>query len=603
MGQSRPTGSGYAATVAAPPESAQTPGGSPSLRLALCQLDIRVGAIDHNVDLVLAALAEAQAADCDLAVFPELALVGYPPEDLVYKWRFIEDNKAALARVAAATTTCAAIVGYVEGDQNQHQESGQPYLWNAAAICAEGQVQATYFKQELPNYAVFDEDRYFIPGEDLALWSVNGVNIGCTICEDMWVDGGPCDSLAQGGAQVMININASPYRQGKLAARDAVLQDRIAAGGVPFVYLNIVGAQDELVFDGASVVVDATGELIARSKQFEEEVMIADFAVSPPVPATLPVVTVTAGQSVSQTGLPPKIQPLLDPMEELWQALVLGTRDYVHNNGFTDICFGLSGGIDSAMVACIAADALGPEHVHAVLMPSRFSSDHSVNDSVRLSENLGINHRTIAIEPAHHAFLDMLAPSFEGREPDVTEENLQSRIRGVLLMALSNKNRWLVLTTGNKSELAVGYSTLYGDTAGAYGVIKDVWKLTVYELARHFNRRRGAEVIPEHIITKPPSAELRPDQRDDQSLPPYEVLDPILIELVEKNRTAAELIEEGFGDPAVDPAVIMRLARLVDIAEFKRRQNPLGTRVSSKAFGRDRRMPITHSFRGAPANG
>ncbi|MEL6985960.1 MAG: NAD(+) synthase, partial [Actinomycetota bacterium] len=334
---------------------------------------------------------------------------------------------------------------------------------------------------------------------------------------------------------------------------------------------------------------------VARAGQFVEQVHVADFAVTAPKPVTLPVTEVTTRPSVSQEGLPPVLEPLLDPLEELWQALVLGARDYVHNNGFTDICFGLSGGIDSALTAAIAAEALGPEHVHAVMMPSRYSSDHSLTDSEKLCQNLGINSRVVPIEPAHSSFLEMLAPSFGDDPPGLTEENLQSRIRGVTLMALSNKFGWLVLTTGNKSELAVGYSTLYGDTAGAYAVIKDLWKLQVYELSEHVNRRAGQEIIPASTITKPPSAELRPDQRDDQSLPPYEILDPMLIELVERNRTAADLVADGH-----DPAVVTRIARLVDIAEFKRRQTPLGTRATGRAFGRDRRMPVTNQYRGNP---
>jgi len=566
------------------------------MRIALCQVDILVGALDHNVDLILAALAEAEAADCDLAVFPELTIPGYPPEDLVHKPRFVAENKEALARIAIATGNCAAIIGFVDDSPAGTQDSGYPIIYNAAAICANGEHIGTYHKHELPNYAVFDEKRYFAPGSEFPLWSIAGVNVGVSICEDLWIDGGPCNVMADGGAQMIVNINASPYHQHKLDIRNELIHKRVDETGVPLVYVNLIGAQDELVFDGASVVVSADHELVARASQFVEQTQIADFAVAEPRPVTLAVTTVTERPSASQLNLPPKVEERLEPLEEIWQALVLGTRDYVHNNGFTDICFGLSGGIDSTLVAAIAAEALGPEHVHAVLMPSRFSSDHSVSDSEQLSINLGIDYRTIAIEPGYQAFLDMLAPSFEGENPGLTEENLQSRIRGVTLMALANKFGWLVLTTGNKSEMAVGYSTLYGDTAGAFACIKDVWKLKVYELARNFNTREGRQVIPENILVKPPSAELRPDQRDDQSLPPYEILDPILIEIVENNRTASDLIEAGFGDPDV----IRRLARLVDIAEFKRRQTPLGTRVSTKSFGRDRRMPITNLYRGNP---
>ena len=368
---------------------------------------------------------------------------------------------------------------------------------------------------------------------------------------------------------------------------------RTAEENVPIAYVNLIGGQDELVFDGASVVMAADGSLVAQAKMFDEQVLVADFVVAEARPTASEPIMVTTDSSSSIAGLPPVIETAPDPLAELWSALVLGTRDYVHNNGFTDICFGLSGGIDSTLVAAIAAEALGPEHVHALLLPSRYSSDHSVSDAEKLSINLGIDYRTIAIEPAHAGMIDMLAPSFAGLDENVTEENIQSRVRGVTWMAMSNKFGWLVLTGGNKSEMAVGYATLYGDTAGAYSPIKDVWKLQVYELCRWYNERAGTEVIPSHVLTKAPSAELRPDQRDDQSLPPYEVLDPLLIELVENDQTAADLIEAGH-----DEAIVTRIARLVDIAEFKRRQTPPGPRVTRKGFGRDRRMPITNRYRG-----
>ena len=562
-------------------------------------MDIIVGALDTNVDLVLDALRQAEAADCDVAAFAELTIPGYPPEDLVYKPRFVEENLAALDRIAAATGDCAVVIGYVDvgrGDDGRPLlVDNRPVLYNAAAICAGGRVVGRYLKQELPNYDVFDEIRYFTPGTDFPLWSIAGVTVGVSICEDLWIDGGPVNVLADGGAQMVININASPWRQGKVAAREEVMTRRIGETATPIAYLNLVGGQDELVFDGTSEVRDANGGLVARAGQFVEQVHVADFEVTDPKPTTLPVTTVTTRPSPSQQGLPPVLEPLLDPHEELWQALVLGARDYVHNNGFTEVCFGLSGGIDSALTAAIAADALGPDNVHAVMMPSRYSSDHSLTDSEKLCQNLGIHSRVVAIEPAHRAFVEMLTPSLGDGPLGLTEENLQSRIRGVTLMALANDFGWLVLTTGNKSELAVGYSTLYGDTAGAYAVIKDLWKLQVYEQAEQYNRRAGREVIPQSILTKAPSAELRPDQRDDQSLPPYEVLDPMLVELVERNRTAAELIEEGH-----DPETVTRIARLVDIAEFKRRQSPVGTRATRRAFGRDRRMPITNQYRGLP---
>ncbi len=559
----------------------------------MCQIDSLVGALDHNVDLAIAALTTATAAGCDVAIFPELAICGYPPEDLVYKPSFVRDNEFALDRFAAATTSTAAVIGYVERGQGTTIGSGFPTLHNSAALCADGEVRGSYRKHQLPNYLVFDEMRYFTPGDELPLWNIAGATVGVSICEDLWIDGGPVNQMAAAGAQFILNINASPYYRGKPQRREEIVRQRAVESGVPIAYVNLVGAQDELVFDGGSIVIGSSGDLIARSLLLDEQVTIADFALAPARPTDRPPTVVSSHPTKSQVGLPPVVEPMLDPLEELFQVLVTATRDYVRNNGFSEICFGLSGGIDSTLVACIAAEALGPDNVHAVLMPSRFSSDHSVSDSEQLAINLGIDYRTIAIEPAHASLLDMLAPSFGDLEPNVTEENLQSRIRGVLLMALANKFGWLVLTTGNKSETSVGYSTLYGDTAGAFACIKDVWKLTVYELCRWYNDRAGREMIPIHIITKPPSAELRPDQRDDQSLPPYDILDPILIELVENDRTAGDLIAGG-----ADADVVARLARLVDIAEFKRRQSPLGPRVSNRAFGRDRRMPITQAYRG-----
>ena len=566
-----------------------------TLRVALCQIDTIVGALEYNTTLVLDALQVAEQAGCDVAIFPELTIPGYPPEDLVYKDRFVADNVAALDRIAAATSTTAAVIGYVEPGDGATVGSGFPTIYNSAAVCAGGRVIGSYRKRELPNYQVFDEKRYFTAGDDVPLWSINGVTVGVTICEDLWIDGGPVNQAGDAGAQFILNINASPYYQGKPKVREALVRRRVEETGVPIAYVNLIGGQDELVFSGGSLVMDTDGSLIAQARLFDEQILIADFAVAPERPTTVEPTVVLANDSLSLAGLPPVLEPTPDPLDELWGALVLATRDYVHNNGFTDICFGLSGGIDSTLVACIAAEALGPEHVHALLLPSRYSSDHSVSDAEKLAINLGIDYRTIAIEPAYSALLEMLEPSFAGLQPDVTEENLQARIRGVVWMALANKFGWLVLTTGNKSETAVGYSTLYGDTAGAYAVIKDVWKLQVYELCRWYNERAGAELIPSNVITKPPSAELRPDQRDDQSLPPYEVLDPLLMALVEDDKTAAELIEAGH-----DEAIVTRIARLLDIAEFKRRQNPIGARVSRKAFGRDRRMPITNRYRGLP---
>lgn len=553
-------------------------------------MNTKVGDLAGNADLIRKWMRDAEREGADLALFPELTLTGYPPEDLLLKPNFIAENMRVLHEVAADITGhCAAVIGFADGEGH-----GQSY--NALAVVSAGEVKATYHKRALPNYGVFDEERVFLSGtEPMQLHEIAGINVGLSICEDGWIAGGPIPQLAAGGAQIIVNMNASPYYRRKTERRQEVMAERVAeCGGVPFVYGNQVGGQDELVFDGSSFVLDAKGELIARAGHCVEELLVVDVEAadnSVPAQASFPVVHISDSTGREAEGSSPRIAPLLNELDELHEALVLATRDYVRKNGFQDICLGLSGGIDSTLTAAIAADALGPENVHCVLMPSRYSSDHSVTDAEEFAERLGVSHRTIAIEPGHAAFLDMFADSFAGREEGLTEENLQSRIRGVILMGLTNKFGWLVLTTGNKSEAAVGYSTLYGDTAGAYAVIKDVYKLDVYALSRRFNERAGREIIPESVITKPPSAELRPDQRDDQSLPPYEELDPLLEAYIEGDRTQSELIEMGF-----DEETVKRICRLVDISEFKRRQTPLGARVTKKGFGRDRRLPITNGF-------
>jgi NAD+ synthase (glutamine-hydrolysing) len=570
------------------------------LRLALCQINTTVGDLEGNVERVVAALADAEAQGCDLAVFPELALTGYPPEDLLLKPGFITDNRAALDRVAAVSGSCAAVLGFVDADRD---------LYNAAAVCAYGEVRGVYHKRLLPNYAVFDEQRYFAPGTGSAsLVAVGGVRVGVSICEDAFSPTGPIAAQAAGGAELVVNINASPYYANRLAERERMLATRASDASCALVYVNQVGGQDELIFDGASMVFDAQGELLVRAAQFEEQTVVCDVEVMPvfrkrlldprgrATEDPLPVVEISSSPRVTDPAdkRHPPVVEVMAPVREVYEALVLGTRDYVRKNGFTDVAIGLSGGIDSSLVALIATDALGPEHVHGVLMPSRYSSDHSITDAEKLCADLGIESRVIAIEPAHAALLKMLAPSFAGLEPGLAEENIQPRIRGVLLMALSNKfPGWLVLTTGNKSEMAVGYSTLYGDTAGGFAVIKDVPKTLAYELARDRNARAGRPLIPEDVLAKPPSAELRPDQRDDQSIPPYDVLDPILEAYVEHDRTRADLVAMGF-----DRDLVERVTRLVDVSEYKRRQTPPGVRITTKAFGKDRRLPITSRYRG-----
>ena len=563
------------------------------LRVGICQLNLTVGDLDGNVERMLAALAEVTERGGDVAVFPELAVSGYPPEDLLAKPRFALDCQAALEKIAAATGRCAAVVGLpVAG------EGGE--LFNAAAVCANGAVAGVERKAHLPNYGVFDEQRHFSAGTPEALFDIAGAAVGISICEDIWIDGGAVEQLVAGGAELIVNLNASPYNIGKLDERLGVLRRRIERTGCPVVYVNLVGGQDELLFDGRSLVLDAGGSVTARAQAFAEEVLVVDVEVGRRGGSAtldggaLPRIPVSDRPAVTPAPLPvtPPAAPL-EPSDEIYAALVLATRDYVTKNGFTDVCVGLSGGVDSSLVATIARDALGPERVHGVLMPSRFSSDHSVSDAELLCDNLGIEGRLIGIEPAHDAFEQMLAPAFTGLAPDLAEENVQSRIRAVVLMALANKFGWLVLTTGNKSEAAVGYSTLYGDSAGAFAPISDIWKLQVYELARRRNAVAGAALIPERVLAKAPSAELRPDQRDSDSLPPYESLDPVARAFVEGDKTVGELIAAG-----ADPELVRRVGRLVDVAEYKRRQGPPGVRVTHKAFGKDRRMPITNRYRG-----
>jgi NAD+ synthase (glutamine-hydrolysing) len=579
-----------------------------TLRIALCQLDVTVGDLEGNAEKVIAQLGQAEAVGADLAVFPELVLTGYPPEDLLIEPGFVAGNLLALEKVAAATQRCAAVVGFVEEDGD---------LYNAAAVCAGGRVHGIVRKQLLPNYGVFDERRYFAPGtRQDHLFLVAGVRVGVTVCEDAWSPAGPIGRLGEGGAELVVTVNASPYRAGVLAQRERMLATRAADASCALAYVNLVGGQDELVFDGASMVFDHDGNLVASAPQFDEAFAVCDVVIRPTFRkrlldprghegvASLPLTTVSealpAGAMPSRTQRSAPLAPRLGPVAEVYQALVLGTSDYVRKNGFTDVLVALSGGVDSSLVATIAADAVGGARVHGVLMPSRFSSTGSVDDATALGENLGIDTTTVGIEPAHHVLLEMLVPVFDTGDPaaGLAGENLQARIRGVILMAISNERGWLVLTTGNKSEMAVGYATLYGDMAGGYGVLKDVPKTLVYELCEYRNSLAGHDLIPQAVIDKPPSAELRPDQRDDESLPPYAVLDPILEGYVEQDMTVEDLVAEGF-----EAATVRRIIDLVDRAEYKRRQAPPGPRVTSRGFGKDRRMPITNKFRASAGTG
>ncbi|MDQ1381385.1 MAG: hypothetical protein QOJ71_2104 [Actinomycetota bacterium] len=568
----------------------------PRIRVAAAQLNVVVGDLEGNAAAILEAYDAAEAAGCDLVVFPELTVTGYPPEDLLLRPAFVAQAAETLDKIAARTARAAAVIGFPQAGRDLH---------NAAAVCANGRVFGVYRKQLLPNYGVFDEQRYFVaPHEPPPLFNIAGVKVGVSICEDAWSPAGPILTEAAGGAELIVNLNASPYYAQRLVERETMLATRAADASVPILYANLVGGQDELVFDGASLVFDEQGMLIARGRQFETDLLVVDNDLTPAFrkrqldprgrfeSRALPEIRVSDPHPPDER-IAPRVEPTLPPVHEVYAALVLGTRDYVRKNGFNDVLIGLSGGIDSALVAAIATDALGAEHVTGVLMPSRYSSDHSISDAEALARNLGIRTFTIPIEPAHEAFEKMLAPAFAGTDPGLAEENVQARIRGNVLMTMSNKFGWMVLTTGNKSEMATGYATLYGDMAGGFAVIKDVPKSLVYALCNDLNERRGREVIPRTVIEKPPSAELAPGQLDSDSLPPYDQLDPIIEGYVEDDLSVGELVLRGH-----DPDLTRRVARMIDRNEYKRRQAPPGVRVSPKAFGKDRRLPITNRWPG-----
>jgi NAD+ synthase (glutamine-hydrolysing) len=572
------------------------------MRIALGQMNAVVGDIAGNERRIREAIAAARAGGAQLALFPELAITGYPPEDLLLKEHFLADARAAVERLAADATGLAVVLGFPERADD---------VYNAAAVLADGGVQAIYRKVRLPNYGVFDEMRYFQSGPGGAIAEIDGVKVGLTICEDIWVPGAPAGDEALAGATLIVNISASPYQLGKGARRERMVAQRAADNIAAVAFCALVGGQDELVFDGHSFVCDHNGEVIARAPQFDEHLLFCDVDTSAAASARLrdtrrrpaartaqaavPTIaragSVGPGEASAEVG--GEIAPLMDADAEVYAALVLATRDYVTKNGFEHVVIGLSGGVDSALVLLIAVDALGADRVTCVTMPSRYSSEGTRSDAKALADNLGVELRELAIQGPMEAYDELLAGTFEGREPDLTEENLQARIRGNLLMALSNKFGWLVLTTGNKSEMSVGYSTLYGDSAGGFAVIKDVPKLMVYRLVAERGRPDAGNPVPESIVTRPPSAELRADQRDEDSLPPYEVLDRILEGYVEQDLGREQLVARGL--PAED---VDRVIRLVDMSEYKRRQNPPGPKVTSKAFGRDRRVPITNRYGG-----
>jgi NAD+ synthase (glutamine-hydrolysing) len=533
-----------------------------AVRIALAQINPTVGDLEGNRRLIERAIGEAKAAGANLVALPELAVTGYPPDDLVLRPSFVADNLRTLEALAPAATGVTAVVGFVDRDGDR--------IFNAAALIAGGRVEGIYHKHLLPNYGVFDEKRYFTPGDDILIAGVEGIPFGVTVCEDLWSSEGPHAACAAAGARLIVNINGSPYQMGKGRERQRLIASRARENHVAFAYVNMTGGQDELVFDGQSCAMDADGRLLARAPQFAEDLLVYDVAAGP-----------DAGGPVA---------PEMGSAEEVYAALVMGVRDYLTKNGFQGACLGLSGGIDSSLTAAIAADALGGGNVLGVLMPSEYTSRESLTGAERLAEALGMPTVTLPMHDAYEVLLKTLDAVFAGTESGLAEENLQSRIRGNLLMAISNKTGRLVLSTGNKSEMSTGYATLYGDMAGGFAVLKDVPKTLVYDLSRW--RNRDSEVIPQEVIDRPPTAELRANQLDSDFLPPYDILDPILQAYIEGDRSPEEIVADGF------PAdVVQRVVEMVDRAEYKRRQAPPGVKITRRAFGRDRRLPITNRYR------
>lgn len=566
-----------------------------NLRVAIAQMNSVVGDFQHNADRINEFLEEAVQCGADLILFPELALTGYPPEDLLLKKDFIEKNDEILKRLASSAKEIVAVIGYVEKIKTK--------LYNSAALIYEGKLVGNYRKMVLPNYGVFDEKRYFIEGDQLVCFVLNGVTIGLTICEDIWDVNGPGKQVCEKGqVDILLNISSSPYFKGKGKEREDMIRERAQQYKTHVVYANLIGGQDELVFDGHSLVVAPDGAFITKGNSFEEEMIYADLKIRlkskkgssrKAVSSSIKIYRVPA--TVKGVGPKPTIHTRkvrkLGSMEEIFHALVLGTRDYMRKNRFGKAVIGLSGGIDSALTAVIAAEAIGPDNVVGVSMPSTYSSQGSIDDSETLAKNLGIRIISLPIKDAMQAYDQILSKIFKGLSSDSTEENLQARIRGNLMMALSNKMGWLVLTTGNKSEFSVGYCTLYGDMAGGFSVIKDVPKKWVYQLSRWINKKEGYELIPEEILTKEPSAELRPNQKDTDSLPPYSLLDKVLARYIEEDQGMEEL--KRIGLPVKE---IKKIVKMVDASEYKRRQGPPGIKITPKAFGKDRRLPITNCY-------
>ena len=564
----------------------------PTLRIAQAQINPVVGDLRHNAERIISVMEQARARGADLVVFPELAICGYPPEDLLLKPRFLKDTALALGRVAQAAQGIHAVVGHAEVLEGEAR--------NSAALLGQGRVLGSYQKMELPNYGVFDEKRYFTPGEGPLLFELKGARLILSICEDVWVAGSANERAARRhGAQVVVNISASPFHAGKLALRREIVAGFARRTGCWVCYDNLLGGQDELVFDGGCLLIDPQGVMRGCARRFQEDLLVCDLdlpsalPIAPPAtPDRLLVLEAPVAGNPPGSVASPACAPELGPLEEVHQALVLGTRDYVRKNGFRKVVLGLSGGIDSALTAVVAVEALGKGNVIGVTMPSQFTSGATLGDAELLAANLDIRLITVPIKFILDVYLEHLAGAFGPGPLGVEVENLQARIRGNILMSLSNRFGWLVLTTGNKSETAVGYCTLYGDMAGGFAMIKDVPKTLVCQLSKHVNARANREVIPQSVLERPPSAELRPDQRDEDSLPPYAVLDPILKAYVEQDKVLDEIAAEGF-----DPAVVREVVRLVDLNEYKRRQAPPGVKITPKAFGRDRRLPITNHYR------
>jgi NAD+ synthase (glutamine-hydrolysing) len=576
------------------------------IRIALAQINVSVGDLAGNEAKIRDSIQKTRDFHVDLIAFPELAITGYPPEDLLLRPQFVQDNIDCLQRIVSATNHITAIVGFANREKNK--------LFNAAAIISDGKLINVYHKIHLPNYGVFDEERYFEAGDRPLILELNDIKIGVSICEDIWIQNSVIETQALStGAEIILNISSSPYHSGKVEERENLLKNNAVNNRSIICYVNLIGGQDELVFDGNSLIVNEQGEILIRGKQFEEDLILIDIDVTnlqqvrsddesfqqrkanfdPPFKIELVDLPI---QQKNDANKKPKItrakRTKLDPISEVYQALVLGTRDYVRKNGFKKVVLGLSGGIDSALTAAIAVDALGAENVIGVSMPSVFSSQGSLDDAAQLASNLNIKNLTIPIQDTFEAYQNMLKETLAGLPFDITEENIQARIRGNIIMALSNKFGWLALSTGNKSEVSVGYCTLYGDMAGGFAVIKDVPKTLAYQLATKLNERKEREIIPQNTIIKPPSAELRPDQKDGDSLPPYDILDPILAEYVEKDASVEQIVALGF-----DEAVVRKVIRLVDQSEYKRRQGAPGVKITPRAFGKDRRMPITNRYR------